>query len=458
MTRESHVPYSDFKFYPEHGWWNFPFDQHVIKTKSWIDLPSPPKPPGIQISVIIINWSSPPNVVETSIASVLNQDFPPENFEVILVDDASDVSPKPACLNILRDYPSHNFRAYFLDRTRSYQESHGTNVGLKRALGWIVVLLQSHCIMDDESERDLDDSYPRQPLLEGTWRHHNARDRLGLCPRYLAMGIKDEYSPQSHFPHPQGLSFRKEYVEEIHGIEEHYYSDAPLLDFQCRLTQRFGIVFAEDLNMQVIHRDYMLPKSILGDQAICRPRPQDHIFPDWPTHWGELTEQEEGKTIMSETMKGRLIDKQPDWINEKWELDKVLEDPAFQSFIDGLFKCEHVKRITLLGSLVIEGYEPFTRGLEKYGNPLAIDIDVSLEYDDSIPEPIRHPSDLFLDRYARCTATPEIKDYLERYELGHGDPVVYIPSQSAPNGPCGRKYRIHIEDRPINQHIVLRER
>jgi len=306
MTRKSVVPYSNFKFYPEHGWWNFPFDQHVIKTESWIDLPSPPKPPGIQISVVIINWNSPLNVVETSIASVLNQDFPPENFEVILVDDASDVSPKQACLNSVRDYPNHNFRAYFLDRTRCYQESHGTNVGFKRALGWIVVILQSHSVMDDEPERDLDDSHPQQPLLEGTWRHHNARDRLGLCPRLLAMGREGEYSPQTSFPHPQGLSLRKEYVEAIQGIAEHKYSNAPLLHFRVSLTQRFGIVFTEDLNTQVIHRDYMLPKNILGDQEILRPRPQDHVFPDWPTHWGELTEQEEGKTIMSETMKMRF--------------------------------------------------------------------------------------------------------------------------------------------------------
>lgn len=306
MTRESCAQYHAFKYYPEHGWWNFPFDQHVIKTESWVDLPSPPKPPGIQISVIIINWNSPPNVVETSIASVLNQDFPPENFEAILVDDASDVSPKQACLNIIRDYPNHNFRAYFLDRTRCYQESHGTNVGFKRSLGWIVVILQAHSVMDDEPERDLDDRYPRQPLLEGTWRHHNARDRLGLCPRLLAMGREGEYSPWRSFPHPQGLSLRKEYVEALHGVDEHKYSNAPLLHFRVSLTQRFDIVFTEDVNMQVVHRDYMLPRSIYGDQEICRPRPPDHVFPDWPTHWGELTELEEGKTIMTEAMSENL--------------------------------------------------------------------------------------------------------------------------------------------------------
>ena len=152
------------------------------------------------------------------------------------------------------------------------------------------------------------------------------------------------------------------------------------------------------------------------------------------------------------------MDEQPDWINEKWELDKVLEDPAFQSFIDGLFRYEHVKKITILGSLVIDGFEPFTHGIETVGNPLAIDIDVSLEYDDSIPEPIRHPSNIFLDRYARCTATPEVKDYLEGFGLEIGAPVVYVPSRLAPNGPHGKKYRIHIESKPIKQNIVLRER
>lgn len=303
--RKSYIPYDEYN--KDDDCWIFPFDMRVIKTESWIDLPSPSKPNGIQISVVIINWDRPINVVETSISSVLNQDFPPENFEVIFVGDASERIPsKPACINILKEYPNHNFRAYLLDRTRCYQDSHVYNVGFKRALGWIVVMLQSDAIFDDEPERELDESYPKQPVLEGTWRHHNARDKLGLCPRYLWMPKEDEYAHWTTFPHELGLSFRKKYIEAIHGVNEAKYSDAPLNDFRCELTQRFGIVFTEDVNMQVIHRDYILPKNVLGDPEVLRPRPLDHQFPDWPNDWGELNENEERKVIMTDAMKENL--------------------------------------------------------------------------------------------------------------------------------------------------------
>jgi glycosyltransferase involved in cell wall biosynthesis len=280
-----------YEFDEKNNCWKFTHGTQVIKTESWIDLPSPPKPSGIQISVVIVNWNRPLNVVESSIASVLNQDFPPENFEVILVDDASELSPKPVCLDILREYPNHNFRAYLLNRTRSWNCGHVYNVGFKRALGWIVAMLHSDSVFDDAPERALNDSYPRQPVLEGMWRHHNARDRLALSPRMLWMPKENEYKPWYYFPHCQGLSLRKAYVEAVHGVTEKR-CDEPLLDFLIRLMV-FNIKITEDVNIQVIHRNYMLPKNLLEVPSVVRPPPPNASYPDWPNEWGEITENEE---------------------------------------------------------------------------------------------------------------------------------------------------------------------
>jgi len=297
VTRKSYIWHPDIKFNERQGCWMFQFGIPVIKIKSWIDLPSPQKPDGIQISVIIINWNRPLNVVESCIASVFNQDFPPDNFEVILVDDASDISPKPACLNIVKKYPNHNFRAYLLERTRCWQDSHVFNVGFKRALGWIVVMLHSDGVFDDDPERDLDDSFPHQPALEGTWRHHNARDRLGLCPRMLLMPQENEYSYWSYFPHALGFSIRKKYIEAVHGVNEAQYIAAPILDFYLRLTNSFGIEFTEDMNMQAVHRNYMIPTNLLRTPDMTRPRPPTAPVQDWPSSWGQITEDEENDVI-----------------------------------------------------------------------------------------------------------------------------------------------------------------
>ena len=304
--RKSYISYRDDN-YDERGFWRFTHGAHVIKTPSWIDLPSPPKPPGIQISVIIVNWNRPLDVVKSSIVSVLTQDFPPDSFEVILVDDASDRSPRATCLQILEEYPNHHFRAYLLERTRCWGCMHAYNVGLKRAVGWIVMTLQSEAVLDDDVERELGEGYPRQPVLEGVWRHHNARERLGLIPRRLNMSGENAYYGWFYFPQDVGLSVRKTYAHRVRGYPEHSVGD-PAVDYIANLTAQCNVEFAEDLNMQVIHRDYLVPTNLTGFAYQLRPVTAGTApslggwlsakRPDWiGGQWGELTEEEEKNVI-----------------------------------------------------------------------------------------------------------------------------------------------------------------
>jgi len=293
----------NFPFDEENNWWKWSFGRRVIKTKSWSELPSPPKPSGIQVSIIIINWNRPLNVVKSCIESVLNQDFPPENFEVILVDDASDISPKSTCLEILKEYSNHNFKAYLLDGTRCWAHSHGYNVGIKRAVGGIVMTLQSECILDnkpatmEDGSTDLNDRHLRK-FLEGVWRHHNAQDKLALLPRKLAQYGENKYEGWIWFPHDQGLSLKKSYAHAVRGFVENSRGDSTV-DYSVNLTRECGIKFTEDVNMQVIHRDYLVPKKFKVSPKKVRPKPPDASYPDWPKHWGELTEKEEKNVIRS---------------------------------------------------------------------------------------------------------------------------------------------------------------
>lgn len=311
MTRKSFIwrQTPPYKFDPKNDCWEFTHGAKVIKTNSWIELPSPPKPQGIQISVIIVNWNRPLDVVESSIKSVLHQDFPVENFEVILVDDASDISPEPVCHEILKEYANHNFRAYLLERTRCWSCMHAYNVGIKRAMGWIIVTLQSEAILNDDPERDLDSSYPKQPALEGVWRHHNFMDKLGLIPRRLDQLGEDRYTGWPYFPHDHGLSVRKCYAQGVRGYPEHSVGD-PAVDYITNLTTKFGIKFTEDLNMQVIHRDFLVPNHLADYAYKIRPvtpgtSPTLSSWlsakrPDWQNgQWGELTENEEKAAIRS---------------------------------------------------------------------------------------------------------------------------------------------------------------
>ena len=146
----------------------------------------------------------------------------------------------------------------------------------------------------------------------------------------------------------------------------------------------------------------------------------------------------------------------PEWINDAWELDDIIADPVFQEFIDGLFKCKCVKRITLLGSIVIRGREPFN----KYPNaPQFIDIDVGIEYG-SIPR-----SEVIPSHGHSGIETRKVAEYLIPFGLKMDvrspqrfRPVVYVPSPNAPDSYYGKKYAIHLEKKPYAQHVVLRER
>jgi len=146
----------------------------------------------------------------------------------------------------------------------------------------------------------------------------------------------------------------------------------------------------------------------------------------------------------------------PEWVNDAWELDDVIADPVFQEFIDGLFECGYVRRITLLGSIVIGGREPFNRYPDKLH---FIDIDVGVEYS-SIPN-----SEVIPSHSNSGIETRGVAEYLIPYELkkcpndtARYRPMVYVPSPNAPDSYYGKKYAIHIERAPYEQHVVLRER
>jgi len=145
-----------------------------------------------------------------------------------------------------------------------------------------------------------------------------------------------------------------------------------------------------------------------------------------------------------------------EWINDAWELDEVIADPVFQEFIDGLFKCECVTRITLLGSIVIGGREPFNRHPNA---PQFIDIDVGVEYG-SIPT-----SEVIPCHSNSGIETREVAEYLMPFGLKRDvrsterfRPMVYVPSPNAPDSYYGKKYAIHVEKAPYASHVVLRER
>jgi hypothetical protein len=278
------------EYYPCH------FGLLGVKIPSYKELPSPPKPEGIQISVCASTWNRPKNVIIQSLESIIKQAFPPQNYEIILVDDATEgegaKDVREAAEYIIKQYPNINFRAYFTSYTRCWNDPHTLNVAFKRALGEILMISQVDIIHVGET-------------LEAAWRHHNARQNLWLCPKHYAGNLSNPW-PFHYFPHEFGGSIKKTWVWQIKGRNERIIKEPSDVEFHWQLNKK-GIVFGEDQDVKTIHVAHH-PSPRTG----APPPPNlglDSRNPDgtWTTgDWGALIPDEEARVLMSEAMKNVL--------------------------------------------------------------------------------------------------------------------------------------------------------
>lgn len=292
-----------------------PFGIKGIKIPHYSELSSPPKSDKIHITVCASTWNRPKEVITRSIKTIFGQEFPKENYEVILVDDATEGARandvKAAVDQLIRGYPNHNFRAYFTNHTRCWTDPHILNVAFKRALGWIIMISQVDIIHIGET-------------LEAAWRHHNARKNLWLCPKHYCGNNKPW--PFAYFPHEMGSSIRKEYVEKIKGRNE-LIKGAPCdVEFHWWL-QKVGVVFGEDSEVKTMH-------------VAHHPPPRDGQPPDknpgmysrhpngtWTSEdWGVLTPEEEANIMMTDARHEGEIKMTKNPCDAKETADRVLDE------------------------------------------------------------------------------------------------------------------------------------
>ena len=298
-----------------------PFDMPCLNPKSYRELPSPPKPDGVWLTVCAQSWQRSRDIIASSIESIFNQGFPAENYEVILIDDASgytypDSEGKKdyaeAVEYLINEYPDHNLRAYTTERTRCFCDAHPLNVCFKRALGKICMISQTDIIHVGET-------------LESAWRHHNNRSNLRLCPAHYGMKTDDltysgnpdniarwgEEAIWSH-PHEFGASFPTECAQKVRGRNETIRHAPPDVSFQGYMVRTCGIVARVDPDVSTIHRKAVYSKGIKqGIRGFVTN--QCPIWYDgdsgipWTTgNWGELTPSEENSVVMTEKMREAL--------------------------------------------------------------------------------------------------------------------------------------------------------
>src|SRR5688572_28352538 len=94
-------------------------------------------------SVIILNYFGE-KVIKKVLDSLVNQKFPKNQVEIIVVDNAS----KDKSLQILEDLQKSIQNLKLIKNSTNLGFSKGNNVGIKSATGDYVILLNNDCIVD----------------------------------------------------------------------------------------------------------------------------------------------------------------------------------------------------------------------------------------------------------------------------------------------------------------------
>lgn len=101
-------------------------------------------------SIIVLNYYGE-KVIETTLDSLLNLNYPKNRYEIIVVDNNSQDNSKEILTRYSKDYSI--IKLIFLNKNLGF--SKGNNVGIERAKGEFVALLNNDCVAEKNWLREL---------------------------------------------------------------------------------------------------------------------------------------------------------------------------------------------------------------------------------------------------------------------------------------------------------------
>ncbi|WP_052263365.1 glycosyltransferase family A protein [Geobacter pickeringii] len=194
----------------------FPFDLHG-------DCPVSPARGGIRISCII-NFYGRLNVLEGILWSLVQQDFPRENFEVILIEDRGG-TPEGRIL-------AERFAAFLpivyapLDRQYGLM-GYSRNFGLARSRGEIVLFLDDDTVLlQPEFLKVLDSIFAANGSADAVVPHGHAS--------YACLEDRFDYH-DPWFMTSRCTAYRREVLQELNGFMSHFVGQEDV-EFVTRFT------------------------------------------------------------------------------------------------------------------------------------------------------------------------------------------------------------------------------
>jgi GT2 family glycosyltransferase len=172
--------------------------------------------PTVSIVVPTYNRS---NFIEKTFSSLVNQDYPKDQFEIIVVDDGSSDGTTEILERFKRDYP---FFQYLSQSNKG--PATARNLGIQHAQGEIILFMDDDCIADKSWVKELVRGYEDQQAggVAGLVKYVPPNNNISNQFAAQAKGAGPEVNARGEldFFVTANASFRRAVLNQVGGFDE----------------------------------------------------------------------------------------------------------------------------------------------------------------------------------------------------------------------------------------------
>jgi glycosyltransferase involved in cell wall biosynthesis len=195
------------------------------------------------ISVIIPVYNAE-KYIDNLLHSLMNQDFPKNNFEIIIVNDGSTDNTCSQLLRWKKEIPNFNIISI-----SNSGPGIARNKGVEIAKGEIIAFTDADCIPPLDWLKRIYEEFEKNPEICIVYGAVSSNIRGKLLPFFISFEIKGEYIS------PSNMAIKKEYFISLKGFDASFSYLAEDWEFTYRVKKKgVKIKFCENIKVYHPHR------------------------------------------------------------------------------------------------------------------------------------------------------------------------------------------------------------
>jgi len=212
-------------------------------------------------------------LLKKTLDSILNLDYNPHRFELIVIDDKSDDDS----MNLLESFKDHIPNYSIIQNTENKGVSFSRNTGIKESVGTILVFIDDDCIVSKNILKTLEGIYHENPEIVSCGVKITSFNEENIIARFInrfhTYGMNSGFIPTSdnkkireYMEQPNGLSIvhgcssshnsiKKMILEELGGYDEQFPKAAGAEDIELniRINERHNMYVTDEANIKHVY-------------------------------------------------------------------------------------------------------------------------------------------------------------------------------------------------------------